>query len=191
MAKTTQLRTYTVRDGMLDEWVERWRKEVVPLRLELGFTIDGAWVDRERNQFIWLISYDGPETFPVDVPQPLPDVPHHTPLPAPEPPAGWDEEPQRSPAARRSSYRRGVSRTASAPSTATAPAGPLFRHRTVCLRSHARPAGETRLLPGVRRKQTTAATTGSAAGTSHGADAGEPVPGMPSWSTRKAAAQTA
>jgi hypothetical protein len=63
MPRTTQLRTYTVREGMLDEWVERWRAEIVPLRLELGFAIDGAWVDRERNQFVWLISYDGPETF--------------------------------------------------------------------------------------------------------------------------------
>lgn len=63
MAKTTQLRTYTVREGMLDEWVERWRTEIVPLRLELGFAIGGAWVVRERNQFVWLISYDGPETF--------------------------------------------------------------------------------------------------------------------------------
>ncbi|MDX3694153.1 NIPSNAP family protein [Streptomyces europaeiscabiei] len=63
MPKTTQLRTYTVRAGMLDEWVERWHAEIVPLRLELGFTVDGAWVDRERNQFVWLISYDGPETF--------------------------------------------------------------------------------------------------------------------------------
>lgn len=63
MPKTTQLRTYTVKEGLLDEWVERWRQEIVPLRLELGFTIDGAWVDRERNQFLWLISYDGPGTF--------------------------------------------------------------------------------------------------------------------------------
>lgn len=63
MPRTTQLRTYTVRDGKLDEWVERWRSEIVPLRLELGFTIGGAWVDRERNHFVWLISYDGPETF--------------------------------------------------------------------------------------------------------------------------------
>ncbi|GJF23986.1 NIPSNAP family protein [Streptomyces sp. HO565] len=63
MPRTTQLRTYTVRDGMLDEWVERWRQEIVPLRLKLGFTIGGAWVERERNQFVWLISYDGPETF--------------------------------------------------------------------------------------------------------------------------------
>ncbi|MEV0776237.1 hypothetical protein [Streptomyces sp. NPDC050428] len=63
MPKTTQLRTYTVRVGMLDEWVERWRAELVPLRLELDFAIRGAWVDRERNQFVWLISYEGPEMF--------------------------------------------------------------------------------------------------------------------------------
>lgn len=63
MPKTTQLRTYTVKEGLLDEWVERWRDEIVPLRLELGFIIGGAWIDRERNHFIWQISYDGPETF--------------------------------------------------------------------------------------------------------------------------------
>ncbi|MFF3934161.1 NIPSNAP family protein [Streptomyces hirsutus] len=63
MPRTTQLRTYTVRDGLLDEWVERWRSDIVPLRLELGFEIGGAWVDRKRNQFVWLISYEGPETF--------------------------------------------------------------------------------------------------------------------------------
>jgi ribosomal protein L11 methylase PrmA len=63
MPKTTQLRTYSVREGLLDEWVDRWRSQIVPLRLELGFEIGGAWVDRERNQFIWLISYEGPETF--------------------------------------------------------------------------------------------------------------------------------
>ncbi|GAA2130570.1 NIPSNAP family protein [Streptomyces synnematoformans] len=57
------MRTYTVREGMLDERVERWRAEIVPLRRALGFTIGGAWADRERNQFVWLISYDGPETF--------------------------------------------------------------------------------------------------------------------------------
>ena len=63
MTRTTQLRTYTVREGLLDEWVERWRARIVPLRRELGFEIGGAWVDRERNQFVWLISYEGPETF--------------------------------------------------------------------------------------------------------------------------------
>ena len=63
MAKTTQLRTYTVREGLLDEWAQRWKAEILPLRPEWGFAIGGAWVDREHNQFVWLITYEGPETF--------------------------------------------------------------------------------------------------------------------------------
>ncbi|MDT0330009.1 NIPSNAP family protein [Nocardiopsis lambiniae] len=63
MAVTTQLRTYTVREGLLDEWVRRWREEIVPLRLEFGFSLGGAWIDRERDHFVWEISYDGPERF--------------------------------------------------------------------------------------------------------------------------------
>lgn len=60
---TTQLRIYTVKDGLLDEWAKRWRDEIVPLRLAMGFKLAGAWTDPVRNQFIWLISYDGPESF--------------------------------------------------------------------------------------------------------------------------------
>ncbi|MFH9043578.1 NIPSNAP family protein [Streptomyces sp. NPDC017966] len=63
MPRTTQLRTYTVRAGLLDEWVERWRSRIVPLHLAPGFEIGGAWVDRESNQFVRLVSYEGPETF--------------------------------------------------------------------------------------------------------------------------------
>jgi len=63
VAVTTQIRTYTVKEGLLDEWVRRWQEEIVPLRLKFGFTLGGAWIDRERNHFIWEISYNGPETF--------------------------------------------------------------------------------------------------------------------------------
>ncbi|WP_026416392.1 NIPSNAP family protein [Actinomadura oligospora] len=63
MARTTQLRTYTIRDGLLDERARRWRDEIVPLRLELGFEIGGAWLDHERSQFVWVIAYPGPESF--------------------------------------------------------------------------------------------------------------------------------
>ncbi|MFD0773653.1 NIPSNAP family protein [Streptomonospora algeriensis] len=63
MAATTQLRTYTVREGLLDEWVERWREEIVPLRLRFGFRLGQAWIDRERNQFIWTISWEGEGSF--------------------------------------------------------------------------------------------------------------------------------
>lgn len=63
MSGTTEHRVYTVREGLLDEWVRRWREEIVPLRLEFGFTIDGAWIDREHNRFVWTLGYDGPEGF--------------------------------------------------------------------------------------------------------------------------------
>lgn len=63
MAVTTQVRTYTVKEGLLDEWVRRWKEEIVPLRLEFGFSLGGAWIDAERHHFIWEVSYDGPETF--------------------------------------------------------------------------------------------------------------------------------
>lgn len=63
MTSTTQLRIYTVRDGLLDEWAEKWQKLIVPLRLKFGFEIHGAWLDRERNQFVWVLSYAGPEGF--------------------------------------------------------------------------------------------------------------------------------
>lgn len=63
MIKTTQLRIYTVREGLLDEWAEKWQKLILPLRLKFGFEIHGAWLDRKRNQFIWILSYAGPESF--------------------------------------------------------------------------------------------------------------------------------
>jgi hypothetical protein len=63
MPRTTQLRIYTVREGRLDEWARRWRELVVPLRLEFGFEIHGAWLDREKHQFVWVISYEGAESF--------------------------------------------------------------------------------------------------------------------------------
>jgi hypothetical protein len=63
VAKTVQVRTYTVRPERLDEWVSKWLTLVVPLRQELGFEVHGSWVDRQRAQHIWVISHDGPQSF--------------------------------------------------------------------------------------------------------------------------------
>ena len=63
MARVSQLRIYTIEDGKLDEFVQRWKAGVLPLRLGHGFTVDGAWVAREENRFVWILSYDGPETW--------------------------------------------------------------------------------------------------------------------------------
>lgn len=56
---TTQLRTYTINRGKMDDFVQAWLAGVYPLRRKHGFRIDGAWVNKDRSEFIWLLSYDG------------------------------------------------------------------------------------------------------------------------------------
>jgi hypothetical protein len=63
VGRTSQLRVYTIRTGALDRFVEAWRSGVAPLRRRFGFDIEFACVDRERNRFLWVVSYDGPEGF--------------------------------------------------------------------------------------------------------------------------------
>jgi hypothetical protein len=55
----TQLRRYTINRGRMDDFLRAWMAGVHPLRLKYGFRIDGTWIIRERNEFIWLVSYDG------------------------------------------------------------------------------------------------------------------------------------
>jgi len=59
MAKTTQIRIYDIRPDRLDEWIEKFHAQIVPLRRQLGFEIQGSWIDRERSQHIWTIGFDG------------------------------------------------------------------------------------------------------------------------------------
>lgn len=58
---TAQLRIYTIQAGRLEEFCELWQATVVPLRLAFDFSVDGAWLDREGNRFIWLLSHAGPD----------------------------------------------------------------------------------------------------------------------------------
>ena len=55
----TQLRIYTINRGKLDDFVSAWVAGVYPLRQRYGFHIDGAWVIKGRNQFVWLLRYGG------------------------------------------------------------------------------------------------------------------------------------
>ncbi len=57
----SQLRIYTINKGKLDEFVQAWAEGVYPLRIKFGFRIDGAWTVKENNQFVWILTYEGPE----------------------------------------------------------------------------------------------------------------------------------
>lgn len=57
----SQLRIYTINKGKLDAFVKAWREGVYPLRLKQGFKIDSAWIIEDQNEFIWILTYDGPQ----------------------------------------------------------------------------------------------------------------------------------
>ena len=63
MAKTTQLRIYTINRGEMDEFVEGWREKIVPLRLKHGYVVEGAWAVEGESRFIWMVSYAGDESW--------------------------------------------------------------------------------------------------------------------------------
>ena len=53
------MRVFTINKGRMDAFVRAWKAGVYPLRLKRGYRIDGAWVIKERNEFVWLLSHDG------------------------------------------------------------------------------------------------------------------------------------
>lgn len=62
-SKTTQLRIFTINKGKMNVFLDAWMKGVYPLRLKHGFKVEGVWTVRDKNKFVWLLSYDGPEGF--------------------------------------------------------------------------------------------------------------------------------
>lgn len=58
-----QLRDYRIQHGHLDDWIAGWSAGVVPLRIQEGFVIVGAWVDRAHDRFVWVVGYDGSDGF--------------------------------------------------------------------------------------------------------------------------------
>ena len=58
-----QIREYTVKPGEMQEWVSEWRSKIVPLRESHGFEVLGGWAVDGTDEFIWIISYNGPKSW--------------------------------------------------------------------------------------------------------------------------------
>ena len=61
--RVVQLRLYTIDKGRLDDFATAWHAGVYPLRRKLGYEIPFAAKIPATNQFIWLLTYEGPETW--------------------------------------------------------------------------------------------------------------------------------
>ncbi|RYC05932.1 NIPSNAP family protein [Nocardioides zhouii] len=49
-----QLRTYQIKPGGMDEWLELFHGAVVPLHEKYGLPVRAAWFDREGSTFTWV-----------------------------------------------------------------------------------------------------------------------------------------
>jgi hypothetical protein len=58
-----RLRTYTLREGLEAEFIEKWNQTIVPLRHETGFEVLGAWYAADEHQFTWLVGWPGEGPF--------------------------------------------------------------------------------------------------------------------------------
>lgn len=56
-----QLRTYTVNRGMMEPWVELFNGQLVGIMAQYGIEVNGAWVNQDANQFIWIRSFPNAE----------------------------------------------------------------------------------------------------------------------------------
>jgi hypothetical protein len=52
-----EVRTYTVKPGMLDSYLELYNRQIVPNHRKYGINVLGAWADREKNQVTWIRTF--------------------------------------------------------------------------------------------------------------------------------------
>ena len=55
---TTQLRSYTIEPGRMDDFIAWWRSIIEP-HAKYGFRVVFAFADDEHDQFVWAVAHDG------------------------------------------------------------------------------------------------------------------------------------
>ena len=57
--RTVQLRHYDLLPGTMDDFVAWFTADVLPLRIDYGYRVEFAYVDRESNSVDWAVSLPG------------------------------------------------------------------------------------------------------------------------------------
>lgn len=58
----TQLRIYTIKSGLMGEWLTLFKDKIAPLHEQYAINIIGAWIDSEHSQFCWVRQFNGEGT---------------------------------------------------------------------------------------------------------------------------------
>jgi hypothetical protein len=57
----SQLRIYTIKPGMMDEWLKLFNDQLVPIHRDQNIRLDGVWVNTEADEFVWIRSFKDEE----------------------------------------------------------------------------------------------------------------------------------
>ena len=61
----SQIRTYTINRGMMDQWVSLFNDKLVGIMNQYGIAVDDAWVNQDQTQFVWIRSFADADDIPV------------------------------------------------------------------------------------------------------------------------------
>lgn len=53
----SQIRTYTINRGMMEQWVTLFNNKLVGIMNQYGISVDDAWVNQDQTQFVWIRSF--------------------------------------------------------------------------------------------------------------------------------------
>ena len=54
----TEIRTYEIFEGKMDEWVTLMTQEIVPFQTEVGMKITGLYRGEDDTRFVWTRDFD-------------------------------------------------------------------------------------------------------------------------------------
>lgn len=58
----TEVRIYTMKPGKLDDFIEVFKNHIMPTSAAFGVRVLAAWRHDEKNEFVWVRSYDDQAT---------------------------------------------------------------------------------------------------------------------------------
>lgn len=61
-----QLRIYVIKPGEMNNWIDEWNSQLVPLRRRYGFEVLGAWTTGGTDgneRFVWILHHAGPKAW--------------------------------------------------------------------------------------------------------------------------------